>query len=944
MAKKAAKKPAEKTASKAGARKQANKPASKKPAAKKRTTEKPAGKPAARKPAAEKPAAKKPAAKKPAAKKPAAKKPAAKKSAAKKSAAKKPPAKKSAAKKSAAKKPPAKKSAAKKPGAKKVSSKKPTAKRAPAKKKRVAPARGKRKAAATATPDLPEDAIPILAARGMILFPGVVLPVLVGRERSVRAVQEALRLERPIGIVLQRDPEAEAPPPEELHAIGTTAQIVRYLTAPDGSHHVIAQGEERFRVRDFVQTEPYLAARVEGIPETEYDELPKDIEALFVTLKQQAHEVLDLLPQKPEDLDTAVENADAPAGLTDLIATFMDVPVDEKQEILETLELKERMHRVAEKLGHMGDVLKLSSEIRERTQGQLEKSQREYFLREQLRTIEKELGEGPAPELQELAKAIEKARMPRTVKKEARRELARLQRMPEAAAEHGMLRNYLETLTELPWAKSTKDSIDLDRARKILEEDHHGLDKVKRRILEFLAVRKLKPDGKSPILCFVGPPGVGKTSLGRSIARATNRKYARLSLGGVHDEAEIRGHRRTYVGAMPGNVIQNLKKAGANNPVFVLDEMDKLGRSFHGDPSSALLEVLDPEQNREFTDHYLNVPFDLSRVMFVGTANVLDSIPGPLRDRCEVIEISGYTEEEKLSIATRYLVRRTREHAGLTEEQLSISEDALRTIVRSYTREAGVRNLEREIGAVARFAATKVASGESEAVQVGADDLHTILGPTRFENEVALRTSVPGVATGLAWTPVGGDVLFVEATRMPGRGELILTGQLGDVMKESARAALTLIQSRLNVLGVASSAMREHDLHIHVPAGAIPKDGPSAGVAMFLAIASLLTGTTVASDLAVTGEISLRGLVLPVGGIKEKVLAAHHAGIRTVMLPARNKKDFEEIPEEAREQLHFVWLENVEQALDHGLGIPAAGSVAEERSGPRTKLSARRGE
>jgi ATP-dependent Lon protease len=821
---------------------------------------------------------------------------------------------------------------------------------APRKKARAAaPTRrgaAKRKKAPAAD-ELPEGVLPILAARGMILFPGVVLPVLVGRERSVRAVQAAIRMGRPIGVVLQHDPTAEAPAPGELHAVGTTAQIVRYLTAPDGSHHVIAQGEARFRPVEFVQTEPFLAARVEIVPEVEPDvdgALPKDVEARFVALKTQAHEVLELLPQKPEDLDTAIENAESPSGLTDLIATFMDVSVAEKQEILETFELLPRMDRVAAKLGHMADVLRLSSEIRQRTTGQLEKSQRDYFLREQLRTIEKELGEGSSVELEELSARLDKARMPKDVKVEARRELARLQRMPEAAAEYGMLRNYLETLLELPWAKASKDSIDLAHAAEILDADHHGLEKVKRRILEFLAVRKLKADGKSPILCFVGPPGVGKTSLGRSIARAMNRKYVRMSLGGVHDEAEIRGHRRTYVGAMPGGVMQHLKKAGTNNPVFVLDEMDKLGKSFHGDPSSALLEVLDPEQNKEFTDHYLNVPFDLSRVMFVGTANVLDAIPGPLRDRCEVIELSGYTEEEKLAIAKRYLVGRMRAESGLKDDQLEISDDALRAIIRSYTREAGVRNLEREIGALARYAATKVASapvegGDAVTVAIDADDLHAILGPERYESEVALRAGVAGVATGLAWTPVGGDVLFVEATRMTGKGELILTGQLGDVMKESARAALTLVKSRLPQLGVAPTALDGHDLHIHVPAGAIPKDGPSAGVAIFLALASLLTGRAIGGEIAVTGEISLRGLVLPVGGIKEKVLAALHAGITTVMLPARNAKDFEEIPAEAREQLAFVWLENVEQALAAALGLPAVGA-AERAGGGQARLSA----
>ncbi len=825
-----------------------------------------------------------------------------------------------------------------KAGSKKAPAKRTAKKpRTPRRKTRAKKAAAARKASAD---EPPADVIPVLAARGMLLFPGVVLPILVGRERSVLAVKEAIRRECPVGVVLQRNSEDELPEPGDLYSVGTTAQVMRYVSAPDGTHHVIAQGEERFRVVEFVQTAPFLIARIERIAEKQFEKMPKDVEAHFVTLKQQSHEVLDLLPQKPEDLDTAIENADEPAHLADLIATFMDVPVEDKQEILETFDLRARMGMVSEKLGRMAEVLTLSNEIRQRTQGKMEKTQREYFLREQLRTIQKELGEGQSVEMHELARKIEKTRMPRAVKKEARRELARLERMPEAAAEYGMLRNYLETMIELPWTKSSRDSIDVQRAREILDEDHYGLEKVKKRILEFLAVRKLKADGKSPILCFVGPPGVGKTSLGRSIARAMDRKFARLSLGGVHDEAEIRGHRRTYVGAMPGNIIQSIKKVGTNNPVFMLDEMDKLGRSLHGDPSSALLEVLDPEQNKDFVDHYLNVPFDLSRVMFIGTANVLDAIPGPLRDRCEVIELSGYTEDEKVQIAKRYLVGRRREANGLDEAGFDITDDAVRAIVRSYTREAGVRNLEREIGAAARHVATKVAAGEETATTVDVDDLAAILGPPRFENEVALRASVPGVATGLAWTPVGGDILFVEATRMPGKGELILTGQLGDVMKESARAALSLIRSNLDALGLTDVVLRDTDIHIHVPAGAIPKDGPSAGVAMFVALASLLTGRTVERDLAMTGEISLRGLVLPIGGVKEKVLAAMHAGIRTVMLPARNKKDFEEVPEEARETLEFVWIENVQQALERSIGLEGAPDSGESSAPATTKLSA----
>jgi ATP-dependent Lon protease len=765
-----------------------------------------------------------------------------------------------------------------------------------------------------------EDTLILLAARGMLLFPRVVLPIVVGRDRSVRAVQAAVQAERPIGILLQRNEEQQIPGPDDLYSVGTVAAIVRYITAPDGTHHVIAQGETRFRVKEYLQVEPYLLARIERIEE-EGPEHDPAVEARFLNLKAQAHQALALLPQKPEDLDQAIENSTSPSGLTDLVATFMDIPVREKQEILETVALVPRMDKVSEKLAHLVEVLTLSHEIRARTQGKMEKAQREYYLREQLRQIEKELGEGQSVELTDLAAAIEKSRMSSEVKKEARRELGRLARMPEGAGEYGMLRGYLEALVELPWGKTTKDKIDIPTARAILDEDHYGLEKVKKRILEFLAVRKLAPEGKSPILCFVGPPGVGKTSLGRSIARAMGRKFVRMSLGGVHDESEIRGHRRTYVGAMPGSVMQHLRKCGVSNPVFMLDEMDKLGRSLHGDPSSALLEVLDPEQNRTFVDHYLNVPFDLSRVLFIGTANVLDAIPGPLRDRCEVLDLAGYTQEEKLEIAKRYLVQRQREANGLELAQFSITDQGILEVIRAYTREAGCRNLERELGAIARHAATRIASGEAESVAVDADDLRTILGPVRFENEIALRTGQPGVATGLAWTPTGGEILFVEATRMPGKGELILTGQLGDVMKESARAAISLVKTNAIALGIDPGVFEKSDIHIHVPAGAIPKDGPSAGVALTTALVSLFTGKPVRSDTAMTGEISLRGLVLPVGGIKEKVLAARRAGIQIVCLPARNEKDFDDVPEETRRALRFLWVSNVEEVLREILGI-----------------------
>ena len=764
-------------------------------------------------------------------------------------------------------------------------------------------------------PPLPQDAFIILPVRQTVLFPGIVMPLAIGRPSSIAAAQEAVRTERPLGVLLQTDPSVDDPKPEQLHRIGTSAQILRYVTAPDGTHHVVCQGARRFRTVEFLPGYPYLAARVEEIGVSEV--ITPEIEARVRLLKERAREALQLLPNVPPDLAAAIENLTSPSALADFIAGISDVTLSEKQEVLETLDLKERLDRVLALLAQRIEVLKLSKSIGEQTQQSLSSQQREHILREQLRQIQKELGEGDekSAELAELREAIEKAQMPKEAEDQAKKELKRLERMPEAAGEYAMIRTYLDWLIDLPWSKLSPDTIDIVEARRILDEDHYGLPKIKRRILEYLAVRKLNPEGKSPILCFVGPPGVGKTSLGQSIARATGRKFARLSLGGVHDEAEIRGHRRTYIGALPGNIIQSIRKAGTRNPVMMLDELDKLGVGFHGDPSSALLEVLDPEQNTTFRDNYLAVPFDLSKVMFIGTANVLDTVPGPLRDRMEVIELPGYTEDEKLEIAKRYLLKRQLEAAGLKPDQCEIAEDAIRAIVRDYTREAGVRNLERQIGAVCRHVAMRIAEGTVERMSIDAAALRPILGPRRFENEIAMRTSVPGVATGLAWTPVGGDILFVEATRVAGSNKLILTGQLGDVMKESAQAALTLVKARASDLGIDPGLFDKSDIHIHVPAGAIPKDGPSAGVAMFVALASLLTGRTARSDTAMTGEISLRGLVLPIGGVKEKVLAAARAGISTVMLPSRNEKDLEDVPESARNQVSFVWLDRVDDAV-----------------------------
>ncbi|HMK78909.1 MAG TPA: endopeptidase La [Xanthobacteraceae bacterium] len=771
----------------------------------------------------------------------------------------------------------------------------------------------------------------IVPVRSFVLFPGVVMPVTIGRAKSVAAAQQAVREQRQIGILMQRDATRDDPAPVDLHRMGTVANVARYVTAPDRAHHLICQGEQRFQVLEFLSGWPFLVARVLRIPEST-SQTP-EIEARMLHLRGQAVEALELLPQAPPELIGAIQAIKLPGELADLAAAYLDVKPEEKQEILETIDVAARMEKVSRLLAHRIEVLRLSSEISKQTKAALDERQREVLLREQMAAIQKQLGEGEegkAAELAELEQAIAKAGMPKEVEEHARKELRRLQRMPEAAADYGMTRTYLDWLIELPWALPEEAPIDIAQARAILDADHYGLDKIKRRIIEYLAVRKLAPQGKAPILCFVGPPGVGKTSLGQSIARAMQRKFVRVSLGGVHDEAEMRGHRRTYVGALPGNIIQGIRKAGTRNCVMMLDEIDKLGRGIQGDPSAALLEILDPEQNHTFRDNYLGVPFDLSRVVFITTANMLDTIPGPLRDRMEIISLAGYTAEEKFQIARRYLVKRQLEANGVAQGQVEITDAALREIIQHYTRESGVRNLEREIGKALRHAAVRIAegAGSAGAIRIDASDLAEILGPPQFESEVAMRLSVPGVATGLAWTPVGGDILFIEATRVPGSGRLILTGQLGDVMKESAQAALSIVKNRAASLGIDESRFEKTDVHIHVPAGATPKDGPSAGVAMFMALVSLMTDRTVRRDTAMTGEISLRGLVLPVGGIKEKVVAAARAGLKRVMLPARNRKDFEDIPDEVREQLEFIWLEHVEEAIAAGLepareGVPA---------------------
>ena len=763
-------------------------------------------------------------------------------------------------------------------------------------------------------PEQQEELI-LVPMRNVVLFPGTVVPLVVGRPRSVAAAQAAVKTHSRIGVLLQRDPDTADPGPDELYQVGTVASIARFVSAQEGAHHLITQGEQRFTIQEVLGTDPYLRARVT----LHVEEEPKgtEIEARGQYLRELALEAVQVLAHAPGEIAGVLESIESPGALADLVASLMDLKSEEKQQILETFGLKERLDRVITVLTQRIEVLRLTKEIGEKTRESLSDRQKEAVLREQLRQIRQQLGETDegGAQASEFAQKIEQAGMPPEVEEQARRELRRLARMSEASPEHSMIANYLEWLTAMPWSKADSEDLDIVKARAVLDEDHFDLDRIKRRIIEFLAVRKINPQGRSPILCFVGPPGVGKTSLGQSIARALGIQFARVSLGGVHDEAEIRGHRRTYIGALPGNIVQALRKVGTRNPLLMLDEVDKLSASHQGDPYSALLEVLDPEQNSTFRDNYLGVPFDLSRVLFVCTANMLDTIPAPVRDRMEVIELSGYTEEEKLEIAKRYLVQRQLKANGLTAEQAQLSDEALRLLIGDYTREAGCRNLERKIGAVFRATAVKFATGEATQVSLGPEEVATILGPRRYESELAMRTSVPGVATGLAWTPVGGDILFVESSRVPGSGRLTLTGQLGDVMKESAQAAVTLVKSLAEQLGIAAEGFDKMDLHIHVPAGAIPKDGPSAGVALFTSLASLLSNRTVLSDVAMTGEISLRGLVLPVGGIKEKVIAAARAGIHTVILPARNRKDFEDIPASVRDRLRFVWAERVEDVL-----------------------------
>ena len=789
----------------------------------------------------------------------------------------------------------------------------------------------------TQEPPIP-DVLPILPLRGLVVYPQTVVPLTIGQQRSIRLVDDVVTGDqRIIGLVTSKNPELEQPEPEDLYSIGTAAVVHRMFRAPDGTIRLVVQGIARYRILEFVQTEPYLKAKIELIPET--IEQGTEIEALARNARSQFEHIAEMIPSIPRELVAAVLSLEDPLQIVYTIANFQRMDLADAQELLEIDSVSQKLHKLAGILAHEIEVLEIGQKIQNEARSEIEKVQREYFLREQLKAIQKELGEADEQqaEVEEFRQKIEAAKMPEEAEKQARRELDRLARLPTAAAEYGVIRTYLDWLVSLPWSITTPDNLDIAHARQVLDQDHYGLEDVKERILEYLSVRKLRMERsvetppeeedsirrvrEGVILCFVGPPGVGKTSLGRSIARAMGRKFVRISLGGIRDEAEIRGHRRTYIGALPGRIIQALRRVESRNPVFMLDEVDKLVFDFHGDPASALLEVLDPEQNQEFRDHYLEVPFDLSQVMFITTANTLETIPGPLLDRMEVIQISGYTEREKIAIARNYLIPRQIKENGLRTEEIHFTDDALEKIIRSYTREAGVRNLEREIGSVCRKVVTRIAEGKASSVEVTADLVKEMLGREKYfsTEEIAERTAIPGVATGLAWTPAGGDILFIEATSMPGSKGFQLTGSLGNVMQESARAALSYVRSRATELGLDPKFFDKTDIHLHIPAGAQPKDGPSAGVTIATALVSLISQRPVRPDVGMTGEITLRGQVLPVGGIKEKVLAAHRSGLKTIILPTKNKPDLDDLPEEIRNEMNFIFANTVEDVLNAAL-------------------------
>jgi ATP-dependent Lon protease len=785
--------------------------------------------------------------------------------------------------------------------------------------------------------DIPSE-VPILPLRGLVVYPQTAIPLTVGQPRSVRLVDDVVNAERLVGLVTAHNPEQEKPGPNEVYRIGTLASIHRLFRAPDGTIRLLVQGLSRIRVTEFTEEEPYLKAHILPYDEvTEADEL--QIEALVRNVTEQFRALADLMPSIPTELVSSALSVDDPLQLVYSVATYVRIDLDDAQKLLEIDSITQKLRFLLELLNKEVEVLELGRKIQTEAQSEMEKTQREYYLREQLKAIQRELSDGDEQtvEVEQFRQKIAEANMSDEARKEAERELDRLSKLSVASAEYGVIRTYLDWLTSMPWQKRTADNLEISHARTVLNEDHYGLEDIKERILEFLAVRKLRSERADElevyddhvrrertgaILCFIGPPGVGKTSLGASIARAMERKFIRLSLGGIRDEAEIRGFRRTYIGAMPGRIVQTLRRVESRNPLIMLDEVDKLGRDFRGDPSSALLELLDPEQNSEFRDTYLDVPFDLSEVFFICTANSLETIPGPLLDRMEIIQLSGYTEVEKLNIARGYLVPRQKRENGLREEEISFNDDALMTIIRDFTREAGVRNLEREIGRVARKVVTKIAEGEKEKIEITPDVVTELIGKPRFgyRTELIDRTDMPGVATGLAWTPVGGDVLFIEATAMPGKSGFKFTGQLGDVMKESAQIALSYVRAYATQLGVDSQYFEQHDIHLHVPAGATPKDGPSAGITMAAALASMLTQRPTRSTVAMTGELTLGGQVLPVGGIKDKVLAAHRIGVKKVILPKKNAKDLDDLPDDIRQTLEFVLVEHMDMVLEHALG------------------------
>jgi ATP-dependent Lon protease len=774
------------------------------------------------------------------------------------------------------------------------------------------------------------ETLPLLPLRGVVIFPSAIVPLLISRGSSLRLVEDCLAGERMLGLIAQKNPEDESPDPTGLFPRGTAGRILKMLKYPDGSIRILVQGLRRIEVAEYVQREPYFRARVRQL-QGQFQP-SKDLEAVQANMVNQFAKFVSMIPYLPDELQVVVMNIKDPGKVTDLVASNLNISLEEKQDLLNTIDVRSRLEKLSAILNREIELLELGHKIQSQVQTELNKNQKEFYLRQQMKAIQKELGEGDSRsgELEELRRKIEEAGMPEEARKAADNEMGRLKIIPPESAEHSVVRTYLEWLVSLPWSKSTEDDLEIPHARGVLDEDHYDLEKIKDRILEYLAVRKLKKDPKGPILCFVGPPGTGKTSLGRSIARAIGRKFQRISLGGVRDEADIRGHRRTYIGALPGRIIQAIRNASSNNPLFMLDEIDKLGMDFRGDPASALLEVLDPEQNFTFVDHYLDVPFDLSKVMFITTANYLEPVPPALRDRMEVIELAGYTEEEKLEIARRHLIPKQRVENGLTEANVEFIPEGVQEIVRSYTREAGLRNLEREIGRVCRKVARGVTEGKTDRVAVDVAKVREFLGPEKFFSEIAERVQEPGVATGLAWTPNGGEILFIEATRMAGKKGLTLTGHLGEVMKESAQAALSFIRTRAEKIGIAADFFEQSDLHVHVPAGAIPKDGPSAGVAMAVALASLLTGRVVRHDLAMTGEITLRGKVLPVGGIKEKVLAAKRAGISTVILPKRNAKDLEDLTDSVQQEMTFFFVDTIDEALEYALEPKQQGPTAEQ--------------